>query len=62
MSNNIWGHPEITTEVIQASMKRARIARSNALWDLLGQLFSRPEHKADDADVHHAARTGFRLG
>ena len=62
MSNNIWGHPEITTEVIQASMQRARIERSKAMWSILSGLFSRPEHKADDADVHHAARTGFRLG
>lgn len=62
MSNNIWGSPEITTEMIEASMKRARIERSKAMWSILSGLFSRPEHKADDADVHHAAKTGFRLG
>jgi|LNFM01.1.fsa_nt_gb hypothetical protein len=62
MSTNYLNQPEISRELIEASMKRARIARSNALWDLLGQLFSRPEHKADEAEVHHAAKTGFRLG
>jgi hypothetical protein len=62
MSNNIWGNPEITTEMIEASMKRARVERSKAMWNILSGLFSRPEHKPDDADVHHAAKTGFRLG
>jgi hypothetical protein len=62
MSTNYLNQPEISRELIEASMKRARIARSNALWDLLGQLFSRPEHKADETEVHHAAKTGFRLG
>jgi hypothetical protein len=62
MSTNYLNQPEISRELIEASMKRARIARSNALWDLLGQLFTRPEHKADEAEVHHAAKTGFRLG
>ena len=32
------------------------------MWGILSGLFSRPEHKADEADVHHAAKTGFRLG
>ena len=54
--------PQISREVIEAAMRRARIERSNAMWSLLGRLFSRPEHKADEADVHQAAKTGFRLG
>ena len=62
MSTNYLNQPEISRELIEAALKRARVARSNALWDLLGQLFSRPEHKADEAEVHHAAKTGFRLG
>ena len=62
MSAHYLNRPEISRELIEASMKRARIERSNALWEMLGRLFSRPEHKADDADVHHAARTGLRLG
>ena len=62
MSTNYLNQPEISRELIEASMKRARIARSNALWDLLGQLFSGPEHKPDEADVHHAAKSGLRLG
>jgi hypothetical protein len=62
MSTNNTNRPEITRELIEASMKRARIERSKALWDILGRLFSRPEHKAEEAEVHHAAKTGFRLG
>jgi hypothetical protein len=54
--------PQISREVIEAAMQRARIERSNAMWSLLSRLFSRPEHKADEADVHQAAKTGFRLG
>jgi hypothetical protein len=62
MSTNNTNRPEITRELIEASMQRARIERSKALWDILGRVFSRPEHKAEEADVHHAAKTGFRLG
>ncbi len=62
MSTNYLGRPEISRELIEASMKRARIERSKALWDMLNRLFSRPEHKGDEAEVHHAAKTGFRLG
>ena len=62
MSTNKVNRPEITRELIEASMQRARIERSKALWSLLSRLFSRPEHKADEADVHHAAKTGLRLG
>ena len=62
MSTNFLERPQITRELIEASMQRARIERSRALWDILGRVFSRPEHKADAADVHHAAKTGLRLG
>jgi hypothetical protein len=62
MSTNNMNQPLISREMIEASMRRARIERSKALWELLGKLFSRPEHKSDEADVHHAAKTGFRLG
>jgi hypothetical protein len=54
--------PLVTREIIEASMQRARIERSKAMWDILSGLFSRPEHKSDVADVHHAAKTGLRLG
>jgi hypothetical protein len=62
MSTNYLGRPEITRELIEASIKRARIERSKALWSILNRLFSRPEHKSDEADIHHAAKTGLRLG
>jgi hypothetical protein len=62
MSTNKVNRPEISREVIEASMQRARVERSKAMWSLLSRLFSRPEHKADAADVHHAAKTGLRLG
>jgi hypothetical protein len=62
MSTNKVNSPVISREVIEASMKRARIERSKAVWNILSGLFSRPEHKAEAADVHHAAKTGFRLG
>jgi hypothetical protein len=54
--------PPVRREIIEASMQRARIERSNAMWRLLSGLFSRPEHKADEADVHRAAKSGFHLG
>ena len=62
MSTNNMNQPLVTREMIDASLRRARIERSNAMWSILSGLFSRPEHKADEADVHHAAKTGFRLG
>jgi hypothetical protein len=62
MSNDNPYASVITSEMIEASMKRARIERSQAMWSLLSRLFSRPEHKADETEVHHAAKTGFRLG
>jgi len=62
MSTNKVNRPEITRELIEASMQRARVERSKAMWSLLSGLFSRPEPKAGEADVHHAAKTGLRLG
>jgi hypothetical protein len=62
MSTNYLNRPEITTELIEASLKRARAERSKALWSLLNRVFSRPEHTVDEADVQNAAKTGFRLG
>lgn len=51
MSNNIWDHPEITTELIEKSMRQARVERSKAVWAILQSLFSRPEsHENDNAD------------
>jgi hypothetical protein len=62
MSTNKVNSPLISREMIEASMQRARVERSNAMWNILSRLFSRPEHRADEGDVHHAAKTGFRLG
>lgn len=62
MSNNNPYTSVITSEMIEASIKRARLERSKAMWSLLSRLFSRPEHKADEVDIQHAAKSGFRLG
>ena len=62
MSNNNPYESVISSEMIEASMRRARIERSKVMWSLLSRVFSRPEHKAEEADVQHAAKTGFRLG
>jgi hypothetical protein len=62
MSTNHKSRPLVSSEMIEASMQRARIERSNAMWRILSGLFTRPEHKADEADVRHAAKSGFRLG
>ncbi len=62
MSTNYLNRPEISREVIEAALKRARVDVQTRCGSLLGQVFSRPEHKADEADIHHAAKTGFRLG
>jgi len=51
MSNSIWDHPEITHELIEKSMRQARIERSKAVWGVLQSLFSRPESReTEDAD------------
>ncbi len=51
MSNNIWDHPEITSERIEKSMRQARIERSKAVWAILQSLFLRPEgHEKDNTD------------
>lgn len=51
MSKNDWEYPTIDHELIEKSMKQARIERSKALWSILQSLFSRPEsHEKDDAD------------
>lgn len=62
MSTNKMNQPVVSREMIEASLQRARIERSKAMWSILSGLFSRPEHKADEVDVHHAAKTGLRLG
>jgi hypothetical protein len=63
MSNDNPYQVVITSEMIEASMKRARIQRSKAMWSLLQRLFSRPEQAgADEAEVRHATKSGLRLG
>ena len=51
MSKSNWEYPEIDHELIEKSMRQARIERSKAVWSLLQSLFSRPEgHDRDSAD------------
>jgi hypothetical protein len=61
MSPNNWDTPEITPELIERSMKRARIERSKAVWSLLQSLFSKPE-TGETADNDFALRPSPRLG
>lgn len=51
----------ITSEMIEASIRRARLERSRVMWSMIQRLFSRPEH-ASEADVGHATKAGLRLG
>jgi hypothetical protein len=53
--------PEITPELIERSMKQARIERSKAAWSLLQSLFSKPETR-ETADNDFALRPNPRLG
>ena len=61
MSNNNATEYEISRELIEKSMRQARIERSKAVWAILQRLFSRPE-SADDANVVNGSKIGFRLG
>jgi hypothetical protein len=61
MSTNNWDTPEITPELIERSMKQARIERSKAVWSLLQRLFSQPE-TGETADNDFALRPKLRLG
>jgi len=61
MSPNNWGTPEITPELIERSMKQARIERSKAVWSLLQRLFWKPESR-ETADTDFSLRPNVRLG
>jgi len=62
MSNSIWDHPEITTELIEKSMRQARVERSKAVWSILQSLFSRPEGRETDNADFSFKQPKFRLG
>lgn len=62
MSNSIWDHPEITTELIEKSMRKARIERSKAVWAILQSLFSRPESRETDNADFSLKQPKLRLG
>ncbi|MBN9261256.1 MAG: hypothetical protein BGN89_19205 [Alphaproteobacteria bacterium 64-6] len=62
MSNSIWDHPEITTELIEKSMRKARIERSKAVWAILQNLFSRPESRETDNADFSLKQPKLRLG
>jgi hypothetical protein len=62
MSNSIWDHPEVTTELIEKSMRQARVERSKAVWDILQSLFSRPASR-ETADTDFSLKQPkLRLG
>jgi hypothetical protein len=62
MSNETIYAPVISSEVIEASMRKARIERSKAVWDILQKLFSRPEATDVTADDVLASKGRLRLG
>jgi len=54
-------YPEIDFDLVERSMKQARIERSKALWEILQWVFSKPEtHETADNDF--ALRPKLRLG
>jgi hypothetical protein len=55
MSKSVWDHPKITSELIEKSMQRAREERSRALWEMLQNVFSKPESSAKGS---RSTRTG----
>jgi hypothetical protein len=61
MSTNKIERPVIDGEIVEASMRKARIERSKAVWEMLQSLFSRPETHAGADDVL-AAKGRLRLG
>lgn len=62
MSNNIWDHPEITSELIEKSMRQARVERSKAVWAILQSLFSRPDGRENDNENFNLKQPKLRLG
>jgi hypothetical protein len=61
MSKSIWDHPEITSELLEKSMRQARVERSKAVWSILQNLFSRPESK-EGVDADFTLKPKLRLG
>ncbi len=62
MSNNIWDHPEVTSELIEKSMRQARIERSKAVWEMLQSVFSWPEARELDKTEFNLRQSKLRLG
>ena len=64
MSNSNREHPTIDFDLVEKSMKQARIERSKAVWAILQSLFSRPEsQEKDNADADFSLRQPkLRLG
>jgi hypothetical protein len=62
MSKSIWDHPEITGELIEKSMRQARVERSKAVWGILQNLFSRPAGSEMDNTDFSLQQRKLRLG
>ena len=54
-------YPEIDFELVERSMKQARIERSKAVWSILQSLFSKPETR-ETAETDFTLRPNLRLG
>lgn len=62
MSKSTWDHPTIDHELVEKSMRQARVERSKVVWAMLQSLFSRPEsHEKDNADFS-LTQPKLRLG
>lgn len=62
MSSSNWEHPTIDFDLVEKSMKQARIERSKAVWAILQSLFSRPESQEKDNADFSLRQPKLRLG
>ncbi len=62
MSKNIWDNPENMSQLIERSMRQARVERSKAVWGMLQSLFSRPESREVELSDFSLQQRKLRLG
>lgn len=62
MSKSNGDHPEITSELIEKSMRQARVERSKAVWEMLQNVFSWPEARELDKTEFNLRQSKLRLG
>jgi hypothetical protein len=62
MSKSIWDNPENMSQLIERSMRQARVERSKVVWGLLQNLFSRPAGSETDNTDFSLQQRKLRLG